>query len=221
MPQGRYSFDDVDKPKATDGKPSDSGAVTMAATAAAVPALANAALNVATSPAVPRGAATFGKVMGAVAPIVGGASAGGPGGAALGATQAAKGAWVGGKTGWFTGKLAQNLMIPVAKVMQAIEPYAQTLSTLSGAQGVLDLAQMAEPNRKDIGFFGMSTDTSTRDKIQAFTQQWDAFMKDYPKAIGKDRWNALNPNQRVEAWHVFMNQQQSGAKDVNVPAESK
>lgn len=42
-----------------------------------------------------------------------------------------------------------------ASVLERLAPYAQTLSTLSGAQGVLDLAQMAEPNRRDIGVLGV------------------------------------------------------------------
>lgn len=37
-----------------------------------------------------------------------------------------------------------------------LQPYAQTISTVSGAQGVLDLAQMADQTRQDIGTIGVS-----------------------------------------------------------------
>ncbi len=40
-----------------------------------------------------------------------------------------------------------------------VAPYGQTLSTLGIVQGALDLHQMAEPNRKDIGFMGIGTGT--------------------------------------------------------------
>jgi hypothetical protein len=77
-------------------------------------------------------------------------------GGLIGLAGAAKGAWLGGKTGWFTGKLAQSAAMPVAKVLDAVAPYAQSLATLGGAQSLLDLAQVAEPNRQDIGTLGIS-----------------------------------------------------------------
>jgi hypothetical protein len=80
----------------------------------------------------------------------------GPGGALLGVGAAAKGSWAGGRTGWFTGKMLQSLSAPVANAMETLAPYAQAISTVAGAQGVLDLAQMADSTRKDIGTLGVS-----------------------------------------------------------------
>jgi hypothetical protein len=127
----------------------------MTAVGKAVPAMADAAIEVATNPGVPKVGAAIGRVVGAVAPIVGGAAEG-PMGGLLGLSQAAKGAWLGGRTGWFSGKLAQSAMAPVANVLQSIAPYAQSLATLGGAQSLLDLARVTEPNRQDIGTLGVS-----------------------------------------------------------------
>lgn len=63
--------------------------------------------------------------------------------------------WAAGKGGYFLGQGAQGVAAPVGRIMAKAAPYAQALSTLGGAQGVGDLAQMAEPNRKDIGFLGV------------------------------------------------------------------
>lgn len=119
---------------------------------ASVRPAANVAAEVATNPALPKTAASIGRITGAIAPAIAGGIEGGPVGGAAGLMAAAKGSWLGGKTGYFTGKLIQNAAIPVAKGLEAIAPVA---SALSGAAGVGDLAQMAEPNRKDIGFLGL------------------------------------------------------------------
>jgi len=120
------------------------GALPLAAAGAAAPFASRAVMEVATSPAVPRTMSTIGQIVGGVE----GAMHGGPMGAA-------GGVWTGGKAGWFTGKLAQRLAAPVAALAEKAAPYAQTLTTLAGAQGVNDLAQIAEPGRKDIGFLGI------------------------------------------------------------------
>lgn len=135
--------------------PGSSAALGMAAAGKAVPMAAQGAMELATSPAVPRVAAAVGRVAGGIAPIVGGASAGGPVGALAGVGAAAKGSWAGGKAGYFTGKLAQQVASPVARGLEAVAPYAQALSSLGGIQGGLDLAQMAEPERRDIGLMGV------------------------------------------------------------------
>ncbi len=134
---------------------SSSGGVLLGAAGKAGPVVARLAQEVATNPQVPRVAAKVGRVMGGIAPIVAGAAEGGPVGALVGIAAASKGAWAGGKTGWFTGKLAQNLTGPVANVLIKVEPYMQTLSTLAGPQSALDLAQLADPKRRDIGFLGV------------------------------------------------------------------
>jgi hypothetical protein len=61
----------------------------------------------------------------------------------------------GGKTGARVAPAVQKLAAPVASIIERATPYVQALTTLSGAQGVLDLAQMAEPTRKDIGTLGI------------------------------------------------------------------
>ncbi len=136
-------------------RPGSNASLGMAAAARAVPATARAAMEVATNPAIPRVAAQVGRVAGGVGPVVGGAAAGGAVGALAGVGASSRGAWAGGKAGWLTGKMAQGLATPVAGALEKVAPYAQALSTLSGAQGALDLAQMAEPDRRDIGFLGV------------------------------------------------------------------
>lgn len=149
--QGEYNIT-VDEPQAaTDAasnKPTSYGGLATAGAGKAVPALSRAAEEVATSPAVPRLAASAGRMIGAVAPVV----EAGP----IGLVASARGAWAGGKAGWFTGKLAQNVAAPIASVAAKAEPYAQALSTLSGVQSLLDMAQIADPSRKDIGVLGVS-----------------------------------------------------------------
>lgn len=139
-----------------------SPALTMAGAGKVVPAVANAAAGVATSPTVPLTAAKVGRVVGGLAPVVTGAASGGPVGAMVGMTASAKGAWAGGKTGYFTGKMVQGMAMPVAKVLETVAPYAQALSTLASPQSALDLAQMAEPNRTDIGVLGVGTSDAPR-----------------------------------------------------------
>jgi len=122
-------------------------ALTLAAAGQSIPAAATAAMEFATNPGVPRAGSIVGQVVGGVQ------------GAMRSPLDAAGGAWAGGKAGWFTGKLSQKLAAPVARVLDAAKPYAQTLTTLAAAQGVNDLAQMAEPNRRDIGFLGLGFGT--------------------------------------------------------------
>ncbi len=44
---------------------------------------------------------------------------------------------------------------PVANALEKLAPYAQGLATLGGVQSGLDLAQAADPNRRDIGILGI------------------------------------------------------------------
>lgn len=60
--------------------------------------------------------------------------------------------WAAGKGGYFLGKGAQSLAGSAASGLEKIAPL---MGPMSGAAGVGDLAQMAEPNRKDIGFMGI------------------------------------------------------------------
>lgn len=49
-----------------------------------------------------------------------------------------------------------------ATFARVIAPYAQAITTASGAQGLLDLAQMVDKKRKDIGTLGVSLDPEQR-----------------------------------------------------------
>ncbi len=139
----------------TAAPPSDALGLGLTAAVKSLPAATTLAEQVATSPAVPRMAATAGRVLGAVVPPVAGAFEAGPIGALLGVGGMAGGSWAGGRTGWFTGKMLQNVAAPLTNALAAVEPYAQVLTKIAGAQSALDLAQMADPTRRDIGTFGV------------------------------------------------------------------
>lgn len=182
--------------------PSDSGALAVKGGAATVPMLADAAAEVATNPNIPKAAAAAGRVIGGIAAPVSGAIYGGPAGAVVGAAEAAKGAWAGGKTGWFTGKLAQGMAAPVASALDKAVPYAQAASTLSGAQGALDLAQMAEPKRQDIGVLGMGTQGSASDQAAVMKSQIANLVKT-GTPLGEATRTVYN------AWAKFLHEQQA------------
>lgn len=125
---------------------SPSSGLALASSGQAIPAAAEAAAEFGTNPAVPRAAATAGRVIGGVTSLPAGLSG-------LGDVQ--KGVWAGGRSGWFTGKMLQDVARPVSTLLDKAAPVAGLLSKLGGVQGALDLAQMAEPHRQDIGFLGM------------------------------------------------------------------
>ena len=124
--------------------PPPSGHSDATLTAASVPLAGRLVTELATNPGVPKAGSIVGQLAGGVE----GALKGGP-------LSAAGGAWAGGKAGWFTGKLAQKLSAPVASAWESMAPYAAKVAPVVAAQGVNDLAQMAEPNRRDIGFLGI------------------------------------------------------------------
>jgi hypothetical protein len=109
------------------------------------------AAEVATNPNMRSLGSTAGQIVGGIA-----------GAKTLNPLNVAGGVWAGGRAGWHTGALAQKLATPVAKALEAVAPYAQAASTLAGAQGVNDLAQIAEPDRKDIGVLGVGRTTHIR-----------------------------------------------------------
>lgn len=129
----------------------------LSATGKAIPALAEAAAEFGTNPAVPKAAATAGRVIGGVTSLPAGLSG-------LGDVQ--KGVWAGGRSGWFTGKMLQDMARPVSTLMEKAAPVATVLSALGVGQGGLDLAQMAEPNRKDIGFLGIGPSVPDLEVLQ-------------------------------------------------------
>lgn len=130
---------------------SDSGAIGAAALGAGIPAAAHGLSAFAQSPAVPR---ITGRLANA-ATTIGALGHGIYTGNMTEALAAPIAGWQAGKGGYFLGKAAQSVASPVAKGLATISPYAQAASTLGGAQGIGDLAQMAEPNRRDIGTFGI------------------------------------------------------------------
>lgn len=130
-------------------------ALQMAAAGQAVPIAANLAARVATSPTLLKTATMIGRMVGGAAPVVAGMASGNPIAAATGVMASGRGAAAGGKAAGLTGRLIQSAAPPVARALDAARPYAQTLGTLSGAQGVNEIAQMMEPNRRDIGVLGV------------------------------------------------------------------
>lgn len=123
----------------------DSGALATAGTRAGLPFVRMAAEELASNPAVKRAGSVIGQVAGGYA----GMKTGNP-------LNVAGGIWGGGRAGWHTGSLLQRLASPVANTISRLEPYVSpALGAVSGAQGVGDLAQMADPQRKDIGFLGV------------------------------------------------------------------
>ncbi len=134
-------------------------ALSTAVAAKAVPATANLAMRFGTNPNAPKIGAKLMKVVAGVASPIVGAIEGGPMGAAAGLYAAPKSAWAGSKVGWFGTKMLQGVARPIAGGLDAIAPYAEAAGKVAGPQGLLDLAQMAEPNRKDIGFLGIGTGT--------------------------------------------------------------
>ncbi len=153
-------------PKETETQ-SDSGAIALRGASALTPSIANAATDFATNPAVAKMGSKVGRIVGGIAPIVGGYEKAGLPGAAIGVAGSSSGAWAGGKTGWFTAKMLQNLAEPAANALNALAPYAQAINTVSGAQGVLDLAQMADSTRKDIATLGVSLGETRTDEDKA------------------------------------------------------
>ncbi len=142
-------------PKAAVERQSSMGAIPIAAAGALMPVAANVATHVATSPSAPYIGAQIGRVIGGTGPVLSSAAKAWNGdlvGAAHDLVYTAPGVWGGGKAGWFTGKLAQRMAAPIASALEKAGP---SLSVVGGAAGVGDLAQMAEPNRRDIGFLGV------------------------------------------------------------------
>lgn len=137
-------------------RPNTINGLALAGGAASVPVATRIAMESATNPQLPKIMSTVGQVAGGIKGLMHG-----------GPLEAAGGAWVGGKAGWFTGRLMQKMATPLAKAAEVAAPYAQAVSTLSGAAGIGDLAQMAEPNRHDIGFLGIGQSLPDLDVLTA------------------------------------------------------
>lgn len=131
---------------------SSKGGLVGVAISEAVPAAGKGLAAFAASPEAP-------KVMGAVARglttaggVIGGVATASP----AQVLAASREGWLAGKGAYFLGKGLQSVSRPVANALKTIAPYMQTVGTLSGAQTALDVAQMAEPTRKDIGVLGVT-----------------------------------------------------------------
>lgn len=101
---------------------------------------------------------------------------------------APKAGWFAGKGGYWLTKAAQGVSGPVGAALEKVAPYAQTLLTLAGAQGINDLAQMAEPNRKDIGFLGLGASVPKSELIASAREHGAEWVNNGVK-------NGLNPAQ--------------------------
>ena len=82
--------------------------------------------------------------------------------------------WQAGKGGYWLGKRLQSVAAPVATALEKVAPYA---SALSGAQGGLDLAQMDDPKRQDIGVLGIGTRGTAADQAAVMTAQIKGLVK--------------------------------------------
>lgn len=127
-------------------------ALAMAGAGAALPKVADAVEGFATSPTAAQAAGSLARNATTLSGILHGTATMNP----AEVIAAPRVGWAAGKGGYFLGKGAQSAAAPVATALDAARPYAQALGTASGAQGALDLAQMAEPNRKDIGTLGVT-----------------------------------------------------------------
>lgn len=76
--------------------------------------------------------------------------------------------WAAGKGGYWGTKALQGVARPVAAALEKAAPIAEAVAKVGGVQGALDLAQMAEPNRKDIGFLGLGF-TKPEDDLKTLT----------------------------------------------------
>lgn len=130
--------------KPQQAQPDTSRAVGLMAIGKGLPAAADASMEFATNPQAWKAGKTIGEIGGGLAGL-----------AKAGPLGAAGGMYAGGRAGWRLMNGAQRIASPLASGLEKVAPYAQSASTLSGAQGINDLAQMAEPNRKDIGFLGI------------------------------------------------------------------
>lgn len=141
----------------TTARPSTNIALGFAGAGKATRTAADIATELATNPKVPYIGSKIGRAVGAVAPVVAGAQEGGLVGAMVGMAASAKTAWAGGRTGWFSAKLAQNIAAPAADILVKATPYMKALNRFAGPQSALDLAQLADPNRRDIGVLGIGS----------------------------------------------------------------
>ena len=145
-------------------------AVSAALLAHLTPYLERGLMDFATNPNAAKVASGVAKGMNYLALPTAGAVSGGPVGATTGMLAAAKTAWPVGKAAYRSTQFMQGLAAPLTQFVEAISPYVQKLNPAIGAQGMLDLAQMVEPAREDIGVLGIGK-TPSQPSNQASRQK--------------------------------------------------
>ncbi len=172
---------------------SDGGGLAAVAAGKGIPAAARGLMSFGTSPTVAKTGGIIGRVLGAVAPIVKG-SLEGPAGMVAGGVEAPMASWAGGKIGYFGTRMLQDAARPISGALESAAPVARILTQLGGAQGLGDLAQMAEPNRRDIGTLGVGASTDLTDadlaRIGQTREQYEAYKRSHPP-IGNRITNAI------------------------------
>lgn len=166
-------------------------AINMAAAKASVPIVQTAVDQVATNP----GVVAAGKIAGRVGGLVKSIATKNPF-TMLGSME------VGSKAGGDAAAIAQAAALKASPAIAKAAPYAQVLGTLSGAQGGLDLAQMADPKRQDIGFMGMGPQGSASDQAAVMKSQIGNLVKS-GTPLGEATRTVYN------AWAKFLREQQA------------
>lgn len=118
-------------------------------------------MNAATHPGLKEAFGALGNLGGLVGAVGEGIATGHP---LAGLAAAGPAAWAGGKGGYRLGYLTQKFALPMSKVAEEIAPYIKELASRAVAgQGINDWAQMAEPDRKDIGVMGIGHSVSDQE----------------------------------------------------------
>lgn len=173
------------EPSAPEGKPGTSAGLTLAAIGKMTPAAAWQLLRFGTSPT----AAKTGGTLARVGTTVGAAAHGLATGNLSEVIAAPMAGWAAGKGGYFG---TQMLQAPARVTSALLEKAAPVISKMSGVQGALDLAQMAAPERRDIGFMGIGGSMAPIEVLQKAVANGAnaasaaaALTKGDPKAFGE------------------------------------
>jgi len=137
-----------------DAQPRESSVGALAP--AAVAPAANLAMRFGTSPTAAKTGGAFIRGAAELASPLVGAYEGGARGLLAGTLAAPAAGWIAGRNGY---RLVGRLQAPARALASGLETIAPAMSQISGASGVGDLAQMAEPTRRDIGFMGIGSGT--------------------------------------------------------------
>ena len=157
---------------------SSKGALMMQAAAKAVPAIATAAYDFGTSPTVAKTASSLARNATTLGGVIQGVATASP----AQVIAAPREGWAAGKGAYWLTQGAQSAARPVATALETLKPYAQAISTISGAQGVLDLAQMADQTRKDIGFLGFGHGLKPED-LKMSPEEFTKYQTEHPPLI--------------------------------------